>query len=437
MRLGPHCLFAVTMLLTGCDKDSASSDDKPSEAGGSSSSKSSGGKAKSAEVPAIVTDEVVRLADARAIIALPELPDGWTIIHKQNPMMTGMQLFRGTPKDFSAFVTVVFPTSKPGRTPEALHAEFVESLRLAPLVAGGPAASFEIPGGLANSWSSPSGAAVAERGWAAVIVQDNEAVTVFARSQAGIFDNEVLPLAKRLLTGLRLGSKVPRLGDNKPSERLEGVWEYKSGLETEWMIFDPRGYAYLGSPDDPSELDFDVLYALGKRLFKYQIANGEIVLERFPPDAEDVVRRWKFAHQGDALLVAGQEYRRVDDAKVELPPGKWEAYQSYDMGNAYTGSTGIAVDDRIYAFAPDGTYTYTGGFSYMHAEMDVGNPGNIDWSASGYAAPEPAKGKWKIEGNMLVLDDGKVVAKRMVFPSAHSPGRAVYIGGVMFLLKKD
>jgi hypothetical protein len=436
MRLGLLCSFAATLLLTGCGEHSASSDDKPSEAAGSGSSKSSV-EAKPSEVPAIVTDEVVRLAGARAILSLPELPEGWTIVHKQNPMMTGMQLFRGTPKDFSAFVTLVFPSSKPGRTAEALHAEFAESLRLAPLVAGGPVASFEIPGGLASSWSSTPEAAVAERGWVAVVVQDNEAVTVFARSQAGIFDAEVLPLAKSLLTGLRLGSKVPRLGDNKPSERLEGVWEYKQGLETKWMSFDPRGYVHLDPPEDPSNLDFDVHYALGKRLFKYQISNGEIVLDAFPPEAEDVVRRWKFAHQGDALLIAGQEHRRVDDAKVELPPGKWEAYESYDMGNAYTGSTGIAVDERIYVFAPDGTFTYTGGFSYMHTEMEVGSPGNIDWTASGHTAPEPAKGKWKIEGSTLVLDDGKVVAKRMVFASKHSPGRAVYIGGQMFLLKKD
>jgi hypothetical protein len=434
MRDALPCFLAAVLLLGGCDKDSAPSDGKPSERAADSSKPS--GKSKPAEVPAIVTDEVVRLANARAFVRLPELPSGWTIVHKQNPMQTGMQLFRGTPKDFSAFVTLAFSPSAPGRTPETLHAEFAESLGLAPLVASGPAAKFEIEGGFANSWSGTNQYGVAERGWVAVIVQDNEAVSVFARGQAGIFDGEVLPLAKNLLSGLRLGSKVPRLGDNKPSERLEGVWEYKSGLETDWMVFDPRGYAHLGSPDDPSELDFDVLYGLGKRLFKYQIANGEIVLERFPPDPEDVVRRWKFARQGDALIVAGQEHRRVDDVKLELKPGTYEAYTSYDMGNAYTGSTGIAVDESIFVFAPDGTYTYTGGFSYTHTEMDVGSPGDIDWTASGYAAPEPAKGKWKLDGNMLVLDDGKVVAKRMVFPSKHSPGKILYIEGRMFV-KKD
>lgn len=433
MRDALRCFLAGALLLGGCEKDSGSSDDEPGEHGNSSKSKS---KSKAAEAPVIITDEVVRLAGARAIMRLPELPDGWTIVHKQNPMQTGMQLFRGTPKDFSAFVTVAFSPSARDRKPETLHAEFAESLGLAPLVASGPATKFEIEGGLANEWSGTNQYGVAERGWVAVIVQDTEAVSVFARSQAGIFDGEVLPLAKNLLAGLRLGSKVPRLGDNKPSERLEGVWEYKHGLETDWMVFDPRGYAHLGSPDDPSELDFDVLYALGERIFKYQIANGEIVLERFPPDPEATVLRWKFAHQGDALLVAEQEHRRVDDMKLELKPGTYEAYESYDMGNAYTGSTGIAVDDRIYVFAPDGTYTYTGGFSYMHTEMDVGNPGNIDWTASGYAAPEPAKGKWKLDGNMLVLDDGKVVAKRTVFPSKHSPGKILYIAGRMFV-KKD
>jgi hypothetical protein len=435
MRDALRCFIAAALLLGGCNKDSASSDES-SDSNGQSKSKS-GVTSKPAQAPAIITDEVVRLAGGRAILPLPELPDGWTIVHKQSSRLTGVQLFRGTPTDFSAFVTLAFSSPARNRTPETLHAEFAESLGLPPLVAGGPAAPFEIEGGLANQWSGTNQYGVAERGWVAVVVQDAEAVTVFARSQAGIFDGEVLPLAKNLLAGLRLGSKVPRLGDNKPSERLEGVWEYKSGLEADWITFDPRGYAHLGSPDDPTQLDFDILYALGKRLFKYQITNGEIVLERFPPDPEDVVRRWKFAHEGDALLVAGQEHRRVDDAKLELSPGKYEAYTSYDMGNAYTGSTGIAVDDLIYVFAADGTYTYTGGFSYMHTELEVGHPANVDWTASGYAAPEPAKGKWKLEGNMLVLDDGKVVAKRMVFPSKHSSGGIIYIAGRMFVKKKD
>jgi hypothetical protein len=434
MRLVIHCLLAASLLI-GCGQDSASSssDAKPGKSAGSS--KSDDKKSKPDEVPTIVSDEVVRLAGGRALLRLPELPSGWTIVHKQNPMLSGVQLFRGSPKDFSAFVTLVFTPSKPGRTPEAVHAEFAESLGLAPMVAGGPAVSFEVAGGLANSWSSTNEHGV-ERGWVAVVVQDNEAVTVFARSYAALFDAEVMPLAKNLLSGLRLGSKVPRLGDNKPSERLEGVWEYKRGLETDWLSFDPRGYAHQGSPDDPSRLDFDIRYALGKQLFKYDIQNGEIVLEPFPPDPNDVVRRWSFARKGDALLIAAQEHRRVDDAKVDLQPGTWEFYQSFDTGNAFTGSTGIAVDEATYVFAADGTYTYSGGFSYMHTEMDVGNPGEIDWTGSGYAAPEPAKGRWKLEGNTLVLDDGKVVAKRTVFPSKHAPGQLVYINGRMYVKKK-
>ncbi len=433
MRLVIRCSFAAALLI-GCGQDSSSSSgDKPSK---DTHSGRSDGKSKSDEVPTIVTDEVVRLSGGRAILRLPELPEGWMIIHKQSPMLTGVQLYRGSPKNFTAFVTLAFASSDKDRKPEPFHTKFAESLGLPPLVASGPAAKFEIEGGLANTWSGTNQYGVAERGWVAVIVHESEAVSVFARGSDANFDAEVMPLAKNLLSGLRLGSQVPKLADNKPSERLEGVWEYKRGLNTDWMAFDPRGYVHMSAPDDPAALDFDIRHALGQRLYKYQIAGGKIVLERFPPDPEDVVRNWSFAHQGDALLIEDQEHRRVDNAKVELKPGTWEFYQSFDTGNAFTGSTGIAIDEATYVFSADGSYTYSGGFSYTHTEMDVGNPGEIDWTGSGYAAPEPAKGKWKLEGNTLVLDDGKVVAKRTVFPSKHSPGEIVYISGRMFVKMK-
>jgi hypothetical protein len=276
---------------------------------------------------------------------------------------------------------------------------------------------------------------VAERAYLAVVVQDDQAINLLVRSQAGLFDSELLPMAKQLLAGLRLGSKVPRLGDKSPSERISGVWEHLQGLSTDWLIFDPRGYAHFGSPSDPAVLDFDICYALGQQLYKYQIANGQIVLERVPPDP-DYTRRWSFSHKDDALVIEDEEYRRVDTLKFVLAPGTYEAYTAYDTGNAYTGSTGIAVDEHQYVFAADGTYTYTGGFSYMHTEMDGANPGTIDWTSSAYAAPEPGKGNWKVDGNTLVLDDGKVVAKRTLFPTLHTPGKVIYINGRMFVHKK-
>lgn len=438
MRLASCCLFAGALLLGGC-RDASDSEASDGDSGSSSSKKKSGKSEQSAkpdEAPLIVTDEVVRLAGGRVILLLPELPSGWTIVHKHNAMLSGVQLFRGTPKDFTAFVTLVFAPSARNRDVAKFHAEHAESLRLAPLVASAAPAPIDISGGLANEWTGTNEYGVAERAWVAVVVQETEAVSMLARSSSQLYDPEVLPLAKTLLANLRLASNVPRLSDNKPSERLDGIWEYKRGLQTDWMTFDPRGYAHMGSPDDPASIDFDVRLALGQSVYKYQIAGGKLVLERFPPNPDDVVRNWAFAHQGDALSISEQEYRRVDDAKVDLQPGKWEFYASYDTGNAFTGSTGIAVDESIYVLAADGTYTYTGGFSYSHTELDVGNPGEIDWTAAGYAAPEPAKGKWKLDGNTLVLDDGKVVAKRTVFPSKHAPGKIAYISGRMFV-KKD
>src|SRR5262249_43491625 len=159
-------------------------------------------------------------------------------VHKQSPMLTGVQLYRGDPKNFTGFVTLVFASSEKDRKPEAFHTKFAESLGLAPLVASGPAAKFEIEGGLANMWSGTNQYGVAERGWVVVVVQESEAVQVFARGADSIFDAEVLPMAKNLLAGLRLGSKVPKLADNNPSERLEGVWEDKHGLDTDWIAFD-------------------------------------------------------------------------------------------------------------------------------------------------------------------------------------------------------
>lgn len=214
---------------------------------------------------------------------------------------------------------------------------------------------------------------------------------------------------------------MPTLPDSKPSVKLEGVWEHLEGLTLDWLSFDPRGYAHFGSPSDPSWLDFDVGLALGHSLYRYSIEGGTtLVLEPVPADPDRVTRRWTFERKRDSLIIEGQDYRRIDAAPVELAPGSWEYYDSSSSSGGSYGSYGIAVDEAAYVIAADGTYTYSGGFSFSHTEMDAGSPGAIDWSSAGYAGNAPAKGKWKVEGHQLILDDGTHEATRTIFASKHS-----------------
>jgi hypothetical protein len=216
--------------------------------------------------------------------------------------------------------------------------------------------------------------------------------------------------------------------------KLSGVWEHLQGLRLEWINFDPRGYSHFGSPSDPTWLDFDVALAVDRGLRRYRVEGSELVLEPFPPDPNRETNRWKFERKGDALIIAEQEYRRIDEAPVTLTPGSWEYYDSSSTGGGY-GSSGIAVDESTYLINADGTYEYSGGFSFTHTEMDVGNPGTIDWSSAGYAANAPAKGKWKVDGHQLILDDGKHEAVRTIYASKHSD-QVVYIGGLKFVKMK-
>ena len=383
----------------------------------------------SAAKPEIVSDEVFRPPVGDALVLLPELPEGWSLVHVRRSGIGGIQLFRGTRTNFTGFITLVFfPPITPAPSEAAMLEQFGALMGAGNphLVATGTPAAFQDPPGLAFTLGGTAESGVVERAWTGVVVDGSAVVGVYVRGETSVFDSELMPMAKTLRAGLRVGKAVPTLPETKPSVALEGVWEHLDGLDLEWISFDPRGYAHTNSPSDPTWLDFDISLALGRGLYHYAIAGDTLVLEPTPADPERVTRRWKFERKPDSIVIEGDDYRRIDGAPVTLAPGSWEYYDSTSSGSA-----GIAVDEAAYVIAADGTYTHSGGFSFTHTEMDANNPAAIDWSATGYIANPPAKGKWTITGNQLILDDGQTKALRTIYPSKHST-QFVYIGGQKF-----
>jgi hypothetical protein len=436
MRGAARRVLVGLLAVVACDKSEAK--DEPSrEKTDRDEGSSASAKPTSADRPEIITDKVFRPAGGHALLLLEDLPEGWSRVHLRRGGISGMQVFRGTPTDFTGFITLmVFPPIDPAPTKEKMLEQFRSMMASGTphLVASGAPVPFE--GGLATTLAGTSETGVSEKAWLGVVVEGNAAVGIMVRCEVTLFDTQLMPMKDTLLKGLRVGKNVPKLPDTNPSVKLEGVWEHLQGLRLAWMVFDPRGYAHLGSPDDPTWLDFDVHLALGRSLYRYDIEGGNtMVLERIPADPEQTPLRWKFERQDDSLFIADQDHRRIDEAPITLTPGSWEYYDSTDTGNAYTGSYGIAVDESTYRFNADGTYEYSGASSYMHTAMDVGSPGMIDWSAAGYAANAPAKGKWKVEGHQLILDDGKTKAVRTIYASKHS-AKVVYIGGLKYVKMK-
>jgi hypothetical protein len=389
-------------------------------------------ESKPAEIPELVTDDLVRTKGGHALLLLPELNEGWSLVHKQSGGMRGIQLFRGTPSSFTGFITVLFlPVSPSGQTAEAAHEQFTNMMKggMPGMSSSGEPKPFQGAGSLANTWSGTASSGVEERVWLGVVADGPASVGVMVRSAAQVMDSELMPMAKQLLDNLKVGSKVPHLPDRNPSVRLSGVWEYKSGLRIDWLIFDPRGYANSGPPADPTWLDLDVCLALGRRVRTYEVVNGEIVLEPYPADPNASTWRWKFEQKDKSLFIADQDHRRIDQAPVTISPGTWEYYESSSGGGSFS------ADRAVYEFAADGTYTYSGGFTFMHDQMAPDDPITPEWSVSGYAGNEPAKGKWRVDGHNLILSDGKRQVARLLYASQHSE-KIIYIAGQRFVKMK-
>lgn len=427
----------VALASIACSGDagegaSAGSGSKPGEARERDQPSEPASASKPSERVEIITDEVFRPAKTDALLVLPRegMPEGWTTTYLHKAGISGVQMFRGTPSDFTGFITIMFfPPIEPAPSAAKMLEQFESMMSggMPHLAPQGEPAPFE-PGGLARTRAGTSESGVAERAWLGVIVEGSAAVGVLVRGAEQVFEPQLQAMAKQLLAGLRVGKAVPHLPDREPSLALAGVWECLAGLRVDWVLFDPRGYAVFAPPEDPSWLDLDVDLALGRSVYAYRVEGDEIVFEPTPPDPDRVVRRWKFARKGEAIVLDGDEYRRIDEAPVELRPGSWEYYYSSNVG-------GFSSDEAAYAIAADGTYTYTSSFSYAMNQPDLDRPGELEWSAAGYASQQPSKGRFSIVGHELRLDDGKTKALRSIYRSKHSD-EVVYIAGQKFVKMK-
>jgi hypothetical protein len=390
---------------------------------------------KPPELSEIFTNQVFRAKDGRALLRLPELPDGWELVHQSRGKVSGVMLFRGTKTDFTGFISVVVMAPLPSaQSAVDVLPQFTKMMRsgMEHLTASGDPQPFTQPAGLSSSLAGTSSTGVSEKAWLGVVVDGSNAVGVLVRAEASMFDAQLMPMAKTLLAGLSVGSKVPRLPENNPGTRLEGIWEHVSGLRVDWLIFDPRGWASFASPDDPTWTDLDLSFALQRTLWRYRVEADTLILDRVPQD-DYPQRRWSLVREGDSLLIDEDKYQRIDGVPVKIAAGTWEYYNAIDTGNAYMGTTGIATDESTFLFNADGTYAFNSEFSYTHNEVTAGTP---QWSAGGYAASAPAQGRWRIDGHSLILDDGKATAVRTVYASKHSPDQVVYIEGSKYVKMK-
>jgi hypothetical protein len=185
----------------------------------------------------------------------------------------------------------------------------------------------------------------------------------------------------------------------------------------------------MNPPEDPSWLDVDVCFAIRRSLRTYRIEGSEIVFEPYPADPSKTTYRWKFAQTGESLEISGMDYRRVDQAAVALTAGTYEYYESSNAGGSFSS------EKLVYELAADGTYTYSGGFKFIHNEASLAAPGETEWSASGFAGQVPDSGKWRLDGHSLILDDGHRKSYRSIYASQHS-AKIVYIDGVRFVKMK-
>jgi hypothetical protein len=210
-------------------------------------------------------------------------------------------------------------------------------------------------------------------------------------------------------TNIRVGSKVAKLVDRKPSQRLEGIYATKpvaedGSLEASWISFDPRGYAHRFAPSDAATLDMAAMVqsaALGQwRAYTYEVQAG--MLELTPLRPGDSALRWPLQGSGRTLEINQTEYHRVDGliADGTTFEGTWEYYNGGSIGTV-GGDFMASSTTKRFVFGPGDQVSFHGGTSIVGSTTN--SAGLLDSTTAGYVDSGTWKGRYRVEGEQLII----------------------------------
>ena len=255
----------------------------------------------------------------------------------------------------------------------------------------------------------------------------------------------LLAIGREQVADSMVASLLPgiRARDLAPSERFEGTYASKpkavdGALEADWVRFDRRGYAYLGSPRDALATDTAAsvqaaAFGLRKRVYTYAYADGQLVLT--PLVAGERTRTLPVTRAGAGLTLDGKPYTRVDGVIADGTrfEGRWQWY---------TGSSVTSFDGSIMTFSSKKTFTFGPGdaISFRGDANFIGNTvdgvGMIDSTLSAFVDDGAWSGRYAIVGGELRVETAEGLKfARPIFAVPFGSGTsdtAVAIGGLIY-----
>ncbi len=258
-------------------------------------------------------------------------------------------------------------------------------------------------------------------------------------------------LIDELVAGARVGSKVPRLVDRKPSVPLDGL--YMSAVraftlgtvlehEADWAMFDRRGYHHTRAPIDEASLDMEAMVqwaSLEKQdVYTYDLAGDTLTLTPITPGGKPFKQTLKVDGDKISFVREISDPDTDDTRRVSAP--YWRAEGTVPDGTkldrAYTNRSGYATGQQTYSERQTFAFTAAGEVSFETGETIIadttGPSGTITGNAAGVWNDRSFQGTYQIAGGRLRIETRDGRSLRLPIAKPVGKDSWLFIGGKIY-----